>query len=140
VEGIQLIVTPELAQQLLSKYPSLARHACKSARSPQDKKAAGENESQAPATPAKAPVTFGDRLVGALLPHAVEHMTLELLTQAHPGEVFAGATTWVSRKGQCMRVRISRGKTVASEVVLDTLSEATEQLNVFLVSEQRQME
>ena len=76
--------------------------------------------------------TFGECIEGALLPHAIEHLTIELLVQAHPGEVFAGNTRWVSREEQAMCVRIMRSKRVDDEEIMSTLSRAMRHLNGLL--------
>ncbi|MDR1089135.1 MAG: hypothetical protein LBL23_07710 [Coriobacteriales bacterium] len=113
--GTQPVVTPELANLLLEHYPSLAQHACKNAGS------------GARAQAQDVPATFGDRLTGALLPHAAEHLAIELLVRAYPGQVFAGNTRWISREKQQMRVRISSPSQAA-------LLEAIEVLNGLLAS------
>ncbi|MDR1358922.1 MAG: hypothetical protein LBJ48_06175 [Coriobacteriales bacterium] len=102
--GTQPVVSPELAVLLLDHYPNLAEHACKNAQ--------GGARVQAQ----REPATFGDRIIGALLPHAVEHLAIELLVRAYPGQVFAGNTRWISRETQQMRVRISHpAQTALSE-------------------------
>ncbi len=114
--GTKRVVTPELAEQLLELYPSLARHACKS----------GEGSLHTPST-------FGEQLRGALLPHAAEHLAIEYLVRAHPGEAFAGNTIWLSRKKQLMRVRLSLPKAGGAEQSLGAIAAAIEQLNELLV-------
>jgi hypothetical protein len=111
IRASELTVTPELAARLLERYPSLALHACKSR--------AGAS-------------TFGERLTGALLPHALEHLTIELLVQAHPGCLFAGNTRWLEREERTMRVRIAAPQGISALNVIETFSEALLQLNEML--------
>ena len=91
-------VTEELATAVLALRPTLAEHACKQ----------------------QGMGYFGDRIVGATLPHLVEHLAIDLLVeeQRHrdgdnagqtrsPRHAIAGTTTWLDREQGRMRVRIS---------------------------------
>jgi len=115
IRGARLVVSPELAGRLLERYPSLALHACKTS-------------------------SFGDRLVGALLPHALEHLAIDLLVAKHPGEVFAGNTRWLRREEQTMRIRISLPKEGGSAPVERAFSEALLQLNGLMADIPRQID
>ncbi|MCL2807249.1 MAG: hypothetical protein FWD27_03670 [Coriobacteriia bacterium] len=114
IEGKQLTVLPEVATLLLQHYPSLAQHACKNS-------------------------LFGERLVGALLPHALEHLVIDLLVAQFPGETFAGNTRWLDKSEQAMRVRISAPKSGNSSLVHEAFSSAILQLNGLLEASSRQM-
>jgi len=109
IGGVQLVVDQGVAERLLAQFPSLSQHACKTG-------------------------TFGDHLPGALLPHALEHLTIDLLVARHPGETFAGNTCWLEREEHIMRVRISLPKRVSSHAVEAALSEALLQFNEILSS------
>ena len=113
--GTQLTVSPEAAECLLERYPTLASHVCKTK-------------------------LFGDHLPGALLPHALEHLTIDLLVAARPGEIFAGNTHWLERKEQTMRVHISLPKEGGFTLVNEALSEALLQLNEILAENSRQID
>jgi len=109
ITGPQTTVSQELAERLLQQHPCLAQHACKNA-------------------------LFGDRLAGALLPHALEHLAIDLLVAAHPGQVFAGNTCWLEDKENTMRVRISLPEGGSALPVHEALSEALQLLNTLLAS------
>jgi len=113
IYGAQPTVTQEVAELLLQQRPSLALHACK-------------------------PGTFGEHLPGALLPHALEHLAIDLLVERSPGESFAGNTCWFEREEQIMRVRISLPKDGSSTLVYEALSDALIQLNGILGNNSRQ--
>ncbi|MCL2529642.1 MAG: hypothetical protein FWE41_04850 [Coriobacteriia bacterium] len=113
IEGAQLTITPEMAKLLLSRYPSLAFHTCKNTR-------------------------FGDCLPGALLPHTLEHLIIDLLVERHPGEVFAGNTQWITREEQTMRIRISLPQGGDPAPVVAAFSEALLQLNGIIAERARQ--
>jgi hypothetical protein len=94
--GEPRVVTPELAAILLKQYPNLAKHACKSG------KPASRNNPQGN--------LFGSKISGAMLPHLVEHLAIELLVQADNPQTprpYAGATSWLSHTNSTMRVRVS---------------------------------
>ena len=129
MSGSELTVSAELAERLLERYPSLALHACKSAGC-----TAPHASSAKP-----GPRLFGDHLPGALLPHALEHLAIDLLVAAYPGEAFAGNTCWLMREEQTMRVRISLPKTGDSAPVNAALSEALLQLNGLMAEKPRQI-
>ena len=89
------VASPELAQSLIALYPSIVDHACHSN---------GEG-------------SFGDRIVGALLPHVVEHLSIDILVKRFAGTespvfagaqspIFAGATRWLDRDNSLMQVRV----------------------------------
>jgi hypothetical protein len=112
----QLVATPLLANALLQAYPNLAKHACKSG-------ACG---------------LFGKNIKGALLPHLVEHLAIELLVQADThrgggaaGRIYAGNTTWLSRNSGTMRVRISY---YDANATLDALNQAVAHINGLLIA------
>lgn len=85
IQGVQLTASPDLAAALLKIRPNLAHHACKSAGTG----------------------NFKDRLVGALLPHVVEHVAIDLLVELTDAtQTFAGATTWLDRETNTMCVRV----------------------------------
>jgi hypothetical protein len=63
-------VSENIAAKALEKRPKLPCHSCRS----------GEL------------VTFGDNIVGASLPHLMEHIAIDLLVEAYPGQAFAGNT------------------------------------------------
>lgn len=144
------MVTPALAKLLLEQYPSLSKHACKSGRvnkneTPHDKRGAGKRggtsahqDTSKNARGAQSLSTFGDHILGALLPHAAEHLTIELLVRRYPGQGFAGNTSWLSREEQTMRVRVSLPESGGAEAVLRAFSDAIGQLNKFLSLCQRQ--
>ena len=113
IEGTQLTITPEATELLLQRYPSIAQHACK-------------------------PSLFKNHLPGALLPHTMEHLAIDLLVASYPGEVFAGNTQWLSREEQTMRIRISLAKDGNSAPVLAAFSEALLQLNGLIAEKTRQ--
>jgi hypothetical protein len=72
---------------LLQQLPTLANHACRS----------GKTE------------VFGQRIAGALLPHAVEHITIDLLARRFPkAGAIAGNSVRINNSD--MRVKISHGK------------------------------
>lgn len=148
IVGSQRTVTPEIAEQLLKWYPSLALHACKSGGGTAKSKSTGNAKSKDTCkvkSKAKEPCvnelnnkvsdkkeersTFGSHIVGALLPHAAEHLAIEIMINSHPGESFAGNTCWLVREEQHMRVRISLGQTGTSSEACDALSQAIELLN-----------
>lgn len=110
--GPQLTVDSALASQLIQRYPTLPLHACKS-------KTATTS-------------TFGDHLLGALLPHACEHIAIEHMVQAAPGQTFAGNTRWISKSNQTMRVRLSCAKEETGIEPEDAISEAIALLNRLL--------
>ncbi|MDR2672600.1 MAG: hypothetical protein LBC35_04830 [Coriobacteriales bacterium] len=142
ITGSTLTVSSGLAARLLGHYPALADHACKSgntasghvARHPDNQTAkhpnvqtAGHPSGHVARHPNGRPEErFGSRITGALLPHAVEHLAIELLVQANPGQVFAGNTTWLSRRRQVMRVRVSRQ---SGSDTLTAIKQAVEQIN-----------
>jgi hypothetical protein len=76
INTTQQAVTPELAEALLLERPLLVEHACHS----------GGVE------------RFGERIVGALIPHAVEHVAIDLLVERFAGTgPVSGATRWLDR-------------------------------------------
>ena len=83
-------VSVELAASLVSLRPQIVHHACHSGKTG----------------------CFGDCILGALLPHAVEHIAIDLLVErfadpdSHTSQTFAGATTWLERDAARMRVRV----------------------------------
>jgi len=105
--GEQLTVTPVVAESLCAQYPSISQHACKTA-------------------------TFGQHLPGALLPHALEHLTIELLVQTYPNETFAGTTRWLERSEQTMQVRVSVPSDGDGAATRRAFSKAIELLNGFV--------
>lgn len=117
IKGKQLTVNPSLMELLLQQYPTLPQHACKSGTSTKQE-------------------SFGDHIAGALLPHVVEHICIDILVTECPGQAFAGNTSWIARKDQMMRVRVSlpKGEDHESAVyrVHGALSEAIEQINRLL--------
>ncbi len=138
VQGAQRTVTPELAAQLLKHYPSLALHTCKSTRRTAAAKPRKEITTQVTGSDTSdTSDTFGDHLVGALLPHALEHLTIELLVQAYPGEVFAGATRWLERSAGTMRVRVSLPTEGGASRIFEAFSEALRQLNRLIALSER---
>ena len=91
-------VTEELAAAVLALRPTLAEHACKQ----------------------QGMGLFGDKMVGATLPHLLEHLAIDLLVEEQQQRVgsntaqlltsrqtIAGATTWLDREQGKMQVRIS---------------------------------
>ena len=76
--------------------------------------------------------------MGALLPHALEHLAIDLLVEGHPGETFAGNTRWIERDERIMRVRISLPADGSTAPVHEALSNALLQLNKLLATSQRQ--
>jgi hypothetical protein len=70
---------------MLAERPSLAEHACH---------ASGVHR-------------FGAVIVGTTLPHLLEHLTIDLLVEAHPGIQFAGTTSWLDDEAGTMLVRVS---------------------------------
>jgi hypothetical protein len=105
-------VDERLAAAILALHPHLVEHVCKQ----------------------RGYGRFGDKLVGATLPHLVEHVAIDLLVadeqrqtlvagaqrqtqrqpskpeerQQHARGARAGTTTWLDRKQGTMRVRVSR--------------------------------
>jgi hypothetical protein len=88
----QLRVSPQLAKTLLSLYPTLADHACKGSKTG----------------------FFGARIVGALLPHAVEHVAIEILLASQGAIPAAGYTCWANREEGVMRVCLRCAKPAGS--------------------------
>lgn len=70
--------------------------------------------------------------MGALLPHAVEHLAIELMVRQFPGQAFAGNTVWVNQTDQIMRVRLSLPRGGQEEAAAGALQEAIRQLNQLL--------
>jgi hypothetical protein len=81
--------TPELAQQLVQAHPDLPQHACVNPM--------GDR--------------FGAVLAGTSLPHVLEHLVIDLQTQAYarrdPNQVFTGITRWVQRERGLAEVAVS---------------------------------
>lgn len=102
--GEQLTVTANLAESLCSQYPSISQHTCKTG-------------------------SFGEHLPGALLPHALEHLVIDLLVKAYPNETFAGNTRWIQRSAQTMRVRLSLPANGDASAVETAFSQALVLLN-----------
>jgi hypothetical protein len=107
--GEQRALTPTQAHVLLEQMPSLANHACKS----------------------HGYTTFGERIVGALLPHVLEHVTIDLLAQRHPG-VGAIAGNSVRLNNTSMLVRISRSDDIAPDDIKAALMDAARLVNAVL--------
>jgi hypothetical protein len=106
-----------MAKALLERYPSLAEHACNSGGA----------------------TTFGERLCGALLPHAAEHLAIELLVSAYPGQVFSGATKQLDHDKGLMRVRVSLPDAPDAEgAAHKALTEAVTELNALLNEEDQE--
>jgi len=111
--GAPRVLSPEAAAVLLAHYPTLAFHACKSSH---------------------GATTFGERIAGALLPHVVEHLAIDLLVRTHPGTQLAGNTRWQDAAHTVMRVRL---KDVPADVasalppteLLAAIAEATNIIN-----------
>jgi hypothetical protein len=94
-----LRVDERLAAAILALRPQLAQHVCKQ----------------------RGYGCFGDKLVGATLPHLIEHVAIDLLvadgwhSTRHPAlkpeerqqRARAGTTTWLDRRQGTMRVRVS---------------------------------
>ena len=139
--GPQLTVSADVAEKLLAQRPSLAEHTCKSAASTRDSATSTR----------EGPQLFKDHLPGALLPHALEHLAIDLLVSALPGETFAGNTHWLEREDctmqdtmqdtmqGAMRVHISLPKGGNATLVYKALSEALLLLNELLQESQRQI-
>jgi len=143
--GTQLTVTQEVAEQLLQHHPSLACHACKSSITPPHQPLDSGFPQVDPATFGLQPNAqenrgvFGKHLPGALLPHALEHLAIDLLVETFPGETFAGNTCWLEREEQTMRVRISLPKEGSPTPVFQAFSGALVLLNGFLSNDSRQI-
>jgi len=87
IVGEPRVVSQTLASSLITLRPQIVHHACRSGGTK----------------------LFGDSIVGALLPHAVEHIAIDLLVElfSHPTPLmFAGATTWLDHDAARMRVRV----------------------------------
>jgi hypothetical protein len=100
------VLSAQQAEALLCQLPTLAEHACKSGGA----------------------TRFGERIVGALLPHAVEHVAIDLLVRRFPG---AGAISGnsVRLNNTEMQVRISRCSSVAPQAVARALRDAVQMVN-----------
>jgi hypothetical protein len=133
IDGQPRVVTPELAATLLRQYPNLALHACKSGRQAQTPATPATPATGSPAAdpsptgslPASHATTglFAEKIVGALLPHLVEHLAIELLVQADGPEIqrpYAGNTVWLSQNDSTMRVRVSYYDAKTTERALQT--------------------
>jgi len=137
--GTQLTATPEVAERLLLKHPSLALHACKSSLPIPHQAFIPEDSHVDPATFGLLPNAqedkglFGEHLPGALLPHALEHLAIDLLVVRFPDETFAGNTCWLEREEQIMRVRISLPKEAGPAPVSQALLDAAALLNEMLI-------
>ena len=114
--GAERFVFPALADELVALRPSIVSHACKSTGTGY----------------------FGDRIVGATLPHAVEHLAIDLLVEHFSkapiptltetfSPTFAGVTTWLDREKGCMRVRVGCASSKPYERVVCASSEPCEQ-------------
>ena len=114
--GEARVVSPKLAELLVALRPKIAQHACRSG---------GFG-------------VFGDCIVGALLPHAIEHLAIDLLAErfsGHDPQTFAGNTTWLDRDADLMRVRVGCTGTDPSQYVEEAASaliEATRLMNQLL--------
>ena len=114
--GTTRVVSPVLAASLISLRPQIIHHACHS----------------------KGTGLFGDCISGALLPHAVEHLAIDLLAErfsASDAHTFAGATTWIDRDSARMRVRVGCTDSTPSEyfsVTEAALTEAVRLMNQLL--------
>jgi len=104
---------------LISLRPQIAQHACRSG----------------------GMGVFGDCIVGALLPHAVEHLAIDLLAErfsSPDSQTFAGATTWLDRDAARMCVRVGCTGADASQYVeaaASALVEATHLMNQLLTKD-----
>lgn len=79
--------TPKLAARLREAFPDLPRHACVNEVGP----------------------CFGDVMDRTPLPHALEHLVIDLQTRAapHDAAVYAGTTDWVDEAAGTARVQVS---------------------------------
>lgn len=79
--------TPGMAQRALAKMPSLAHHSCVNEH--------GD--------------TFASAIERTPLPHLLEHVTIDLLTQRtdRTDYVFAGVTEWLDEERGVARVQVS---------------------------------
>jgi AmiR/NasT family two-component response regulator len=113
-------VSAGVARQLLERYPTLAEHACKS------------NGNR----------RFGEVLQGALLPHAVEHLAIDLLVRdakaAGRQQAFAGNTSWANDEHGAMLVRVSYSDPAATQAAIktavDTINNLVNPANCGIVS------
>lgn len=76
-----LYVTPQIAQDMLQRFPNLAQHVCVNDNGP----------------------TFGADIEGTWSPHLLEHLIIELQATeearrgfTHPGEGLTGHTSWLA--------------------------------------------
>jgi len=120
IVGTVRTVSSGLAERLIALRPQIVAHACKSATSGY----------------------FGERLVGALLPHALEHLAIDLLVERFSltpsSQAFAGATTWLDRTHGCMCVRIgctSDDPAAYFQATEATLQEAVHLMNQLLAAD-----
>ena len=78
---------PQIAEQVLQRYPALARHACVNAEGR----------------------TFGCVIDHTSLPHLLEHLSIELQTQASEDSeaTFVGTSEWTDEAAGKARVQLS---------------------------------
>ena len=79
--------TPELIERVSRDHPHLAQHACVNAEGP----------------------LFGAVMDHTSLPHLLEHVAIDLQTQASsdPAAVFVGTTEWLDRAAGVARIQLS---------------------------------
>lgn len=102
------LTTPELAERVCARFPDLPRHACVN----------GKGD------------TFGAVIGHTPLPHLLEHLIVDLQTQADPASLFVGTTEWVREAAGRARIEVSFTDDL---VALRALSEATRFLNESMV-------
>ena len=85
--GLLRYSNPEVARRLLERYPSLSHHACVNAEGR----------------------TFGCVMDHTSIAHLLEHLVIELQTQAssNPSAVFVGTSEWVDESAGIARVEVS---------------------------------
>lgn len=108
--GAQRFTTPELVARVCAQHPNLPRHAC-------------VNEEGD---------TFGAVIKHTSLPHLLEHLVIDVQTQASSGEdaVFVGTTEWTDEFAGRARVEVSFTDDL---VALRAFRDATAFLNAAVV-------
>lgn len=105
-DAVRVLTTPKLAQRVCQQHPDLPRHACVNGEGP----------------------LFGAVMDHTALPHMLEHLVIDLQTQAcpDPDRVFTGATRWVDRPAGLASVEVSYADDL---VALRAFRDAVDYLN-----------
>ena len=105
--------TPGIARRALRQHPDLARHACVNA--------VGK--------------TFGDVMEDTPIPHLLEHVTIDILTQqaADSHATHVGTSVWESEQEGLARIQVSMQDDLE---VLDAFNQAVDFVNHLLSSDE----